>query len=333
MPETPKAAGAPIDVLSDVLRVIRLSGAVLFRSSFTAPWAILTPAGAQLLDQFPVSVHCLAIFHIVVSGQCWVSRPSEGAQILDANDAVVLPRCDEHILADAPNRTPVPAQALLAGTPLAALRDIRYGGDGERTQVLCGFLSCRQIDSELLFGGLPPLFRISLAGVRGLLEYAVREAISDAEGAACSRLRVAELLFVEALRRYMAELADDETGWLAGLRDPVVGKALTLLHAEPSRSWTVASLASRTATSRSSLTARFGQLLSEPPMQYLARWRMLLAARQLHDDQRSSIAEVAAGVGYESPPAFHRAFKRHFGETPADFRKRGRAAALTSTRP
>jgi AraC-like DNA-binding protein len=333
MPETPKAGGARRDVLSDVLRVIRLSGAVLFRSSFTAPWSLLTGGGEGLLGQFPSTVHRLCVFHIVVDGHCWVRQPNDGAMALETNEAVVVPRCDPHVLCDDPERPPVPTQALLRGMPMTALRDIRYGGGGECTQVLCGFLSCEQIDFEPLYAALPPLFRVSMSGVRGLLDYAVAEAVSETAGSASSRLRVAELLFVEALRRYMADLAGDETGWLAGLRDPLVGKALTLLHDKPAHRWTVAALASETASSRSSLTARFAQLLSEPPMQYLARWRLLLAARQLHDNHHNSIAEIAAEVGYDSPAAFQRAFKRQFGETPAVYRKRRRAPAATSTRP
>jgi AraC-like DNA-binding protein len=326
MPETPKAAGANVDVLSDVLRVIRLSGAVLFRASFGAPWSLLTAGADRLLRQFPASVRRLAVFHVVVRGRCWIRGPSDDDEPVETSEAVVLPRCDVHVLADDPARPPEPTEALLAGTPLTSLRDIEYGGDGEQTQILCGFLSCEQIAFEPLYAALPPLFRVSLGGVRGLLEYAVREAVSESEGAAGARLRVAELLFVEALRRYMADLAGHETGWLAGLRDPVVGKALALLHAEPARAWTVPALASAAAVSRSSLNARFTQLLDEPPMHYLTRWRLLLAARQLHD-QRGSIAAIAARVGYESPAAFARAFKRRYGETPAVYRKRTRMAA------
>lgn len=314
-----------MDVLSDVLRVIRLTGAVLFRASFGAPWAISTQGADGLLSQFPPRIRCLTVFHVVMSGRCWIGRPHGPAEPIDAGHAVVLPRCDVHVLGDDPARSPVPTQILLHGAPLGKLRDVRYGGDGPRTQMLCGFLTCEQGGFEPLFAALPSLFRVSLESVRGLLDYAQREAVSEAEGAASSRLRIAELLFVEALRRYMAGLRRGEIGWLAGLRDPVVGRALALLHADPRRRWTVEALASRAAASRSSLNARFTQLLGEPPMQYLANWRLFLAARRLNDE-RATIEAIALDVGYRSPAAFQRAFKRRHGETPAVYRKRQRAA-------
>jgi AraC-like DNA-binding protein len=132
-----------------------------------------------------------------------------------------------------------------------------------------------------------------------------------------------ELLFVESLRRYMADLPPDETGWLAAVRDPLAGRAMALLHAAPQRCWNVEELARETATSRSNLTERFRKVLGEPPMQYLARWRMLLAARRLREG-RESIETIAGTVGYDSPAAFQRAFKRQMGATPAQWRRAGR---------
>lgn len=316
-----------MDVLSDVLQVIRLSGGMLFRASFGAPWAIITSGAQNVMRQFPGSVRRVIVFHVVVHGTCWVRCAPGSPRQLTPGEAVVLPRCDVHVLGDEPDRTPVTTESLLKGTPLRELREISYGGSGRATEILCGFLSCDQSDFAPLFAALPPLFCVPLHGsgklpaLNSLLDYAVREVVSDAEGAASARLRVAELLFVETLRRYMAMLPADEVGWLAGLRDPVVGRALGLMHADPCHPWTVSELAAQAAVSRSSLATRFSQLLGEPPMQYLARWRLLLAARHLGDGERS-IAMVAESVGYDSPAAFQRAFKRLRGETPAAFRKR-----------
>jgi AraC-like DNA-binding protein len=158
-------------------------------------------------------------------------------------------------------------------------------------------------------------------GAENLLAHAVKEVTSNDAGAASMRLRTTELLFVEALRRYTLSLPENEKGWLAGLRDPVVGEALQLLHDQPGYPWTVDKLASRVAVSRSLLATRFKQLLDEPPMRYLSHWRLLLATRQLHDN-RHSIATIAECVGYNSSEAFQRAFKKLYGEAPGAWRKR-----------
>ncbi|HET6655218.1 MAG TPA: AraC family transcriptional regulator [Gammaproteobacteria bacterium] len=321
-----------MDVLSDVLQVIRLNGAVLFRISAAPPWAFVTPPPDLLASQAQASSR-LMVFHVVVEGACCVQLPPAAPQRLTAGEAVVLPRCDVHVLADEPGRKPVSAIELMGETPLVRLRDVVWGESDTPTRILCGFLSTGQTDFEPLFAALPPLFRVSFRdgdnngapGLEALLAHATREIISSSDGAAGVRLRITELLFVEALRRYMLSLPGDEAGWLAGLRDPVVGKALALLHADPCHAWSVTELASRTAVSRSGLATRFKHLLGEAPMHYLARWRLLLAVQQLHDS-RHSIATIAESSGYDSAAAFQRAFKRFHGETPAACRKRLRAS-------
>src|SRR5699024_2793370 len=216
---------------------------------------------------------------------------------------------------------PVSAAVLMGDTPLLQLRDVSDGSGRADTEILCGFLSSEQTTLEPLLASLPPVFRVSLChgagckpGMESLLAHAVDEILSQEAGAADARLRVTELLFVEALRRYTLTLPEDETGWLAGLRDPVVGKALQLLHGDPCYPWTVNELASQTAVSRSLLAARFKRLLGDPPMRYLWRWRLLLATHQLHDKRRS-IPTIAESVGYDSSAAFQRAFKKYHGET------------------
>lgn len=325
-------AGARMDVLSDVLHAIRLNGAALFRVSFRAPWSIVTSGGDNLERALSSPVRRIVVFHIVIRGHCWAQLEHGPPQRLGAGEAVVLPRSDVHVLADELGRKPVATEALLHDLPFFELRDLKYGGNGALTEILCGFLICDQTDFEPLFASLPPLLRTSFRGVAGmadledLLEHAVREAVSESEGGANSRLRMTELLFVEALRRYMVALPPDQTGWLAGLRDPAVGKVLGLMHDEPCYPWTVSELASRAAVSRSALAARFSALLGVPPMRYLARWRLLLAARELRDSRRS-VAAIAASIGYDSPAAFQRAFKRFQGETPAACRRRSQGLA------
>lgn len=316
-----------MDVLSDLLQVIRLNGAVLFRVSLGSPWSYITPPADAFLAQLPSSVRRLTVFHIILRGRCWARYQSQAPLRLTVGEAVILPHCDSLLLTDELELNPVSAAVLMGDTPLLQLRDVNNGPGPADTEILCGFLSSEQTLPEPLLASLPPVFRVSLRdandtpGVESLLTHAVKEITSDSAGAANARLRIAELLFVEALRHYTLSLPTDETGWLAGLRDPVVGAALQMLHAQPCHQWTVNELAARAAVSRSLLTARFKQLLGDPPIRYLSHWRLLLATRQLHDSRRS-IAAIAASVGYESPVAFQRAFKKFHGETPAAWRKR-----------
>lgn len=316
-----------MDVLSDLLRVIRLNGAVLFRVAVGSPWSFVTPPGEAFLEQLPPSIRRLSVFHIVLRGGCWAQCQELPPLELAEGEAVILPRCHSLLLADRLDLEPVSAAVLMGDCALTQLRDVSDGSGRADTEILCGFLSSEQTVLEPLLASLPPAFRISLCasgdkpGMESLLEHAVNEVTSDDAGAADARLRITEMLFVECLRRYTTSLPGDETGWLAGLRDPVVGNALQLLHADPCRAWTVDELAAHAAVSRSLLAARFKQLLGEPPMRYLSHWRLMLATRQLHD-QRRSVEAIAEDIGYDSPAAFQRAFKKYYGETPAAWRKR-----------
>lgn len=313
-----------MDVISQVLQQVKLSGAVLFRVAFGAPWAIQTMGNLRL----PPSAAQTSIFHIVLEGECWAGHGDEPRQHLQAGDAVILPRSIVHYIGDAPDRTPMLVSRLLGDRPLSQLRDVRLGGAGATTRLLCGFLSYERAMFTPLYDSLPELFRVRLGGGEGngidrLLAYAEDEIISRRPGSTGLRLRMAEMVYVEALRRFMADLSGDECSWLAGLRDPLVGRALALLHETPEQAWTVDALAHAAASSRSTLADRFQKLLGEPPMQYLARLRMLMAARRLRDT-RHSVEAIAEAVGYASPAAFQRAFKRQMGATPAKWRRSDR---------
>ena len=314
-----------MDVLSQVLQQVRLAGAVLFRAELGAPWCISTRPGTVLAQKLGRPTMHVITFHVVLQGRMWARLGATDGQWVEAGQAVVLPHGDAHVLGDTPQGRPVPTSELWGEVPLAQLRDVRWGGDGGRTRVLCGFLGCQRDAFAPLFAALPSLFRVQLQqddaapALDPLLAYAEHEIVSSRAGSAELRLRMAELIFVEALRRYMEGMPEAGFGWLAGLRDPLVGRALVLLHDAPQRAWDVETLAHETASSRSHLAERFKQVLGEPPMQYLSRWRMLLATRRLRES-RDSIAAVAEAVGYESPAAFQRAFKRHLGVTPARWR-------------
>lgn len=315
-----------MDVLSEVLKAVRLSGAVLFRGEFSAPWCIAARPENAIAEQLSSPGTQLISFHVVLQGHFWARLPPADAVRVEAGEVLVVPHGDAYVVGDSAQGQPVPAAEVFAGTPLAERRSIRWGGDGEGMRALCGYLSCERRAFAPLFAALPRLFKVRLQQTTAapaldpLLMYAEQEVLSPRPGAAGLKLRMAELMFVEALRRYMEILPDAESGWLAGLRDPLVGRALALLHEAPQRRWTVDELAQAAATSRSRLAERFKDVLGEPPMQYLARWRMLLAGRRLREG-RDSIATVAEAVGYDSPAAFQRGFARLMGMTPAQWRR------------
>lgn len=315
-----------MDVLSEVLRAVRLSGAVLFRGEFGSPWCVAARPETAIAAQLSSPGTHLISFHVVLDGFFWAHLPPAPPLCVQAGEALVVPHGDAYVIGDTLQGRPIPAGELFAGTPLSEMRSLRWGGDPVATRVLCGYLSCERDAFSPLFAALPRLFKVRLrqtgaAPTLGpLLAYAEQEALSSRAGAAGLRLRMAELMFVEALRRHMESLPEAESGWLAGLRDPLVGRALNLLHEAPQQCWTVDALAQAAATSRSRLAERFKEVLGEPPMQYLARWRMLQAARRLREG-RDSIATVAEAVGYDSPSAFQRGFARHMGMTPAQWRR------------
>jgi AraC-like DNA-binding protein len=211
----------------------------------------------------------------------------------------------------------------------------RMGGGGESTEIICGYLTCDAQLRDLLLGSLPPLLKVNIrSDPSGLwLENSIRFLVTHASGSGAGGeavlARLSEALFLETLRRYIALMPSDETGWLAGARDADIGRALALLHRHAARPWTIGSLAEEVGVSRSVLAERFRHYLNEPPMAYLTRWRLQLGARMLKSTSQS-VAQIAAQAGYESEAAFNRAFKRHFGIPPARFRRTpGAAAAAT----
>ncbi|TAN04894.1 MAG: AraC family transcriptional regulator [Rhodanobacteraceae bacterium] len=325
MLETPirAAAGMTTDLLSDVLTLVRLTGALVFEVDLKGAWGV---AGRPTVEKFspllPTGTTQVMAFHVVLEGRCWVRHAARNWFELSAGHAVVITQGDPHDLCDQPGRALASFAQMLGERSLLDVRRIRFeNGSGESTRLLCGFLGCDRRAFEPLCRSLPPLFEVKLgAPMDALVRYAVTNTLDDSPGAAGLRGRLAELLFLSALRVYMRDLPPDATGWLAGLRDPLVGRALQALHAQPCRHWSVDELAASIASSRSVLAERFRTIIGEPPMHYLTRLRMQLAARRL-DEGRHSIARVADEVGYDSSAAFQRAFKRCFGMPPAAWRR------------
>jgi AraC-like DNA-binding protein len=325
-----------MDAVSDVLRVVRLGGAVYLNGEFTAPWCVIGQADAALCAGYLPRSERVVSYHLITEGSCWarLADNPRSAIHLDAGELVVVPQGETHILGSAPDLAPLPFAPLLASqleTAPGEVMRLSHGGGGALTRTICGFLACDEALSNPILSALPRIFKIDMrddprsAWLESSLQFAAVEAAECRVGSAIVLARLSELLFVEAVRRCIDALPAERKGWLAGVRDRFVGRALGLLHARPAHSWTVDELARKVGLSRSALAQRFTGLLGQPPMQYLARWRLQTAAQELRSGGRS-LASIAAQVGYESEAAFNRAFKREFGMPPAGWRKnRGKA--------
>ena len=320
-----------MDAVSDVLRAVRLSGAVYLNGTFTAPWCLIGRTGSELCAAYLPRSERVVSYHLILDGNCWaqLAGDPDSALHLAAGELLVVPQGETHLMGSAVNLTPTPTESILAG-PLAAapgeVMTLSYGGGGPATRIVCGFLACDDTLSNPLLSSLPRLFKIDMredpraAWLESSLRIAAAEAANSRAGGTIVLARLSELLFVEAVRNCIEALPDDKTGWLAGVRDRYVGRALSLLHGQPVHPWTVEELARKVGLSRSALAQRFTDLLGQPPMQYLARWRMQIAAHELLNG-RKSLAVIAEHIGYESEAAFSRAFRREFGMPPAGWRK------------
>ena len=340
-----------MDVLSDVLRVVRLSGAVFFTAEFTSPWAVQSPPSNSLAAMILPDAECVSLFHVLVEGDCWVECRDYPPVRLEAGDVIIFPHGDQHDMSSRRGTKTTPIGNLLPQSRSQDLPQLSHGGGGSICRFICGYLHCDQRFNPLI-GALPRILlvrsrdgyvaveTVDRGGNRpanvapaaetwltGTLRYAISEARSARPGSVTMLGRLTELMFVEILRQYMQQLPEGQTGWLAGLNDPQVGKALRLMHEEPVKPWTVEELARCAAVSRSSLAQRFTDLIGSSPMHYLAAWRIQLA-RQMLRDGTQSIPDVAARVGYESEAAFNRAFKRVVGVPPAAWRRTAQRTAI-----
>ena len=327
MPIVRIACGRPLmDALSDVLRAVRLTGAVFFEISATDPWVAETPRGdAIVVKIFPGSQHLIP-YHVVTHGSCWAWALDEPPVHLGAGDIVVFPHGNAHVLSSAPGMRSAPDLKRYRAPVDGQLPFHVSMGDASAAtsaQIVCGYLGCDTLPFNPLLAALPPVIRMSDrngGSLAALFGFALGESKEPRIGGESVLGRLSELMFVEVVRRYLETVPPERTNWLAGLRDPLVGLALTALHRTPARDWSLDSLAREIGTSRSVLAQRFAQLVGQSPMQYLQRWRMQLAANQLRDGV-DTIATVAEVAGYDSESAFSRAFKRVVGMPPSDWRK------------
>ena len=315
-----------MDVLSDVLRVVRLTGAVFFDTHARAPWAIQSPASPALSAVMPDSERVLA-FHFILDGEAWAQVVEGESQPLrlEAGEAVIVTGGREHVLSSAPGMRTAPRFDLYRRREDRRLPYTVTAGaaSGPETRISCGFIGCDARPFNPVLEALPPLLVVRLND--DLVRMALSESEEATPGGETILARLSELLFLQAVRQHLAALPAEATGWLSGLRDRQIGQALALMHGRPDTRWTLDALAQEVGLSRSVFAERFAALVGLPAMQYLAHWRLQRAA-WLMEVRGLGIAQAAAEVGYESESAFNRAFRKRLGAPPGEWR-RARAGA------
>lgn len=317
------------DALSDLLKTVRLTGATFFDVDARAPWVAEQPAPGlvlpKILPRLVAGAGHLISYHVVTEGRCYGGMLGQEPIEVEAGEVIVFTKGDAHVMTSHPGMRADPAApdvlAASAGNSLPFF--VNYGGNGPTsTKLVCGFLACDDQPFNPLLENLPPV--IKGGGGDGWLSQFIRlarsESASPRAGGESVLAKLSELMFIEVVRRHLESLPPEQAGWLAGLRDPFVGKTLSLMHGNPARDWTIEELAKDVGLSRSVLAERFAELVGMPPMHYLARWRMQIASGHL--SRGTNIATIAAEIGYSSEAAFSRAFKKVVGVSPSAWRRR-----------
>lgn len=322
-----------MDAFSEILSGVKLNGAVFFSAEFSAPWGFSATASNMMAATLGLGAAHLVLYHLLIDGSAFVEMADGHSIELKPGDVVVFPQGDPHHMSSGVGATrPFPNYGITAKIKAHDLSPLLAGGGGATSRFVCGYMTCEPYLSRPILNGLPPVFKVNVRTdssghwLENSIRHLVEEAASGRVGSEAMLAKLSEALFVDTLRRYVAGLPDQQTGWLAGARDPIVGKSLGLLHGRVAHPWTIADLADAVGISRSALVERFTRYLDEPPMTYLTRWRLQLAARSLEKTSRG-VSEIAADVGYESEAAFNRAFKREFGQPPGRYRNDHKSSA------
>src|SRR5579872_458383 len=314
-----------MDAFSEILSGVKLNGAVFFSAEFSAPWGFSAPASKHMADRLAPGARHFLLYHLVVEGNAVIEMSDGKSLELNSGDVVIFPTGDAHHMRSKGAKPPFPDYGINDKITARDLSPLHAGGGGTTSRFVCGYMTCDPHISRPILSGLPPVFKVNIRADRSgqwlesSILHLVDEAISGRVGSEAMLAKLSEALFVDTLRRYVAGLPEQQMGWLAGARDPIVGKSLGLLHGRIAHPWTIADLADEVGISRSALVDRFTRYVSEPPMAYLTRWRLQLASRSLESTSRG-VAEIGADVGYESEAAFSRAFKREFGKPPGRYR-------------
>ncbi len=317
-----------MDLALAMLGSLRLTGGLFLEADFSAPWCVT--AGVEPEDCRPYlhAPQTIIAYHLVTAGSLLLEVDGSPPVPVAAGEIVVLPRNDPHRLASAPGLRPVKGEELVQPAPDGGLARIVHGGGGEQTRLFCGFLGSDAARDPML-RLLPAVLKldadtgISGAWIESSIRLAAQELKAGRAGSPAMLQRLAELLLAQAVRRYLTALPREQAGWLAGLADPIVGRALALIHERTAERWTTEQLAREAGMSRSAFAAHFTRLMGEPPMRYLAGCRLRLACRLLRDGH-DPVGRIAIEAGYESEAAFNRAFKRALGAPPATWRRLGR---------
>jgi AraC-like DNA-binding protein len=322
-----------MDAFSEILSGVRLTGAVFFTAEFSAPWGFTTPASTLMAAKVAPGAPHLLLYHLLIEGRGYVDMEDGQSVDLGPGDVVIFPHGDPHHMSSAQGmRPPFPNYGITSKIKARDLSPLHAGGGGAVSRFVCGYMSCDPHLSRPILSGLPAVFKVNIRAdpsgrwLENSILHLVDEAASGRVGSEAMLTKLSEALFIDTLRRFVDRLPETQSSWLAGARDPIVGRSLALLHGRVSHPWTIADLASEVGISRSALVERFSRYVSDPPMTYLARWRLQLAAESLKKTSRG-VAEIATDVGYESEAAFSRAFKREFGQPPGRYRSDRRIAA------
>lgn len=314
------------DVLSDVLRAVHLTSVVYFNFELTSPWVLESPPAREIAATVIPGAQRVIGYHLMARGSAWANAVGDPPFLVREGDVLVFPQGHQHVMSSAPGMRVAPDMSAYARPRTALPKVYRQGGGGEGARVVCCFLGCDDRPFNPLLNALPKMIHLAESGGQAAagwlttaMDIAVAESCSGRAGSENVLARLSELLFVEAVRRHLETLPPSETGWLGGLRDPVVGQALAALHSQAAEPWTVEGLAREVGVSRSVLAERFTEVVGQSPMQYLALWRMQLASRLLAEG--APVAAVAGAVGYESKAAFSRVFKKLAGQPPSRWRK------------
>jgi len=317
-----------MDVLSEVLSAVRLRGALFFNAEFSAPWCISSSGAVGIAPYLSFKDAHLIMFHFLTEGRAYALLEDQRVE-LSAGDIVVLPGGDSHFLGNGAPQQPVDSFRAFAKNVADGLKAVRFGGGGEITRFVCGYMACDARLCEMFLAGLPRILRVPVASgpsgkwIENSIRFSVDAAGGRDTGSSLVVGKLSEVLFVETLRSYIGTLPQEQTGWLAGLRDPNLAKALALMHREPAREWTVEGLAKHVGLSRTRLAERFRHFLGKSPIAYLTEWRMRMSAEALEKTDKS-VAEIGLDAGYNSEAAFNRAFKRVFHTPPAQFRQKSK---------
>lgn len=326
-----------MDVLSDVLSAVRLTGAIFFDNTFHDPWVVETPRASVIASKVMPQSQYVFSFHTLLEGSCWAEMIDGSGEPmrLNAGDIIMFPLDDAHVFCSSTGMRAEPNLAVYIRPVDRQLPYILNEGIGPNgCRFICGYIGCDIRPYNPFITTLPRVLH-GRAAASGWLSHLVQHAVSETEnrnaGGETILAKLAELLFVQVIRQYASELPAEAQGWLSGLRDPQIGQALALIHAQPANDWTIESLACAVGMSRSAFAKRFVHFAGDPPMQYLSHWRMQLAARRLENPQ-VSIAQAGVEVGYESEAAFNRAFKKVMGVPPGMWR-RGRIEDANGATP